>query len=305
MRASRVLIKHQPHHGWYLYSSTHPNTITFTSPTSIRPQPHQRLVRAIRLPSGNEPLPSLEGCGLKLKPHSSLANADTAASAPPLSRGIWAVRSRSMKDWGRQNTRGTQKVGGPSSASWKRTTMKVMVQFLPFLPPPPATNDILTHTALSTCSTTPTTMTTMTATTHRWAGGNKDNNEIDSYDDNDDDETNCHDNDEIKGYHNNNNNIDGCDDNDTRWDRQKRTFSSPPASIENEANVMGMIQTWQVEPHKGVMNPAPTKVKVRPMLMKRRLTLTCQTRTGYLSRVDNSIPESKPTQYRPFCHSGI
>jgi len=44
----------------------------------------------------NEPLPSIEGCGLKSK-CSTFGNADPAASAPPLSRGMWAAQIRSME----------------------------------------------------------------------------------------------------------------------------------------------------------------------------------------------------------------
>jgi len=37
---------------------------------------------------------------------------------------------------------GTQEVGGPASAYLKRTTMKVVVRFLPSLPPQPPTDEV-------------------------------------------------------------------------------------------------------------------------------------------------------------------
>jgi hypothetical protein len=70
-------------------SSTHPSTTTFTLATYFtfnHTQPHV-----------NEPLPSLEGCGLKFKHLSSLGN---AASAPPLSRGMWAAEVPSTEKRG-------------------------------------------------------------------------------------------------------------------------------------------------------------------------------------------------------------
>jgi hypothetical protein len=79
-----------------------PITVEFRSSSPILPPPpppwpppfatnHTR-------PSGNEPLPSLEGCGLKIKRLNSLGNNDSAVPAPPLTRGMWAAHRCSTED---------------------------------------------------------------------------------------------------------------------------------------------------------------------------------------------------------------
>ena len=51
-------------------------------------------------PSGREPLPSVEGCGLKKTRIGSLRSEDAATSAPPFSKRMWAVHRRSTKGFG-------------------------------------------------------------------------------------------------------------------------------------------------------------------------------------------------------------
>ena len=59
------------------------------------PLPPQFAAYHIQLPR-NEPLPSLEGCGLKSKCLISFGNVDL--STPPLSRGMWVAQTRSMEE---------------------------------------------------------------------------------------------------------------------------------------------------------------------------------------------------------------
>ena len=64
-----------------------------------------------------------------------------AATAPPLSKGMWAalvVQWLLLFDGGfgeGETQRGTQEVGGPCGTSGKRTTMEVVVRFRQFLIP--------------------------------------------------------------------------------------------------------------------------------------------------------------------------
>ena len=90
--------------------STHPTTTIFALTT------HLALKQALKL--GKEPLPSLEGCGLKFKCLISFGNADLAPSAPPLSRGMWAAQVHSMEERedGEEWWRDIHAVGSPSSA---------------------------------------------------------------------------------------------------------------------------------------------------------------------------------------------
>ena len=131
MWASRVLIEHQPHHGWYSFVLTHPTTTTFALLTSICPQIHPT----------------------------------TWKRAPPLSWGMWAQIQKLQLVWNRQpccicpssfqrnvggtssldgrtgegkTQGGTQGIGGPFGASPQRTTMKIMVRFFPSISPQPA-----------------------------------------------------------------------------------------------------------------------------------------------------------------------
>jgi len=46
---------------------------------------------------------------VKYKCHRSLRNPDATASAPPLSRGMWAVSACSMEEWGREKHKGGPK----------------------------------------------------------------------------------------------------------------------------------------------------------------------------------------------------
>jgi hypothetical protein len=132
MGASGVLNTDQPHHGWsslVLFLLHHLSTTT--------------LALALALDDSNatgklvdEPLPSVEGCELDYQRHCSLTSEDAAAPAPPLSKGMWAVQSRSTKDLEREDHEGgTQEVGGPYGASRKRATTFVVARFLPSLPP--------------------------------------------------------------------------------------------------------------------------------------------------------------------------
>ena len=72
------------------------------------------------------------------------------ASTPPLIRGMWASTNRGVR--GGETQGGTQEVGGPSSASRKRATTKVVACFLPFLLSSPATNACYTQAATTTTS---------------------------------------------------------------------------------------------------------------------------------------------------------
>jgi len=62
-----------------------------------------------------------------------------AASAPSLSRGMWASMNRWFR--GRETRGGTQEVGGPSGASRKRATTFVVARFLRLFLSIPATNN--------------------------------------------------------------------------------------------------------------------------------------------------------------------
>jgi len=70
----------------------HPPPIPLPPPS---PSPPQFAANHRKTPR-NEPLPSLEGCGLKYKCLFSFGDADP--SAPPLSRGMWAAQARSMEE---------------------------------------------------------------------------------------------------------------------------------------------------------------------------------------------------------------
>jgi len=75
----------------------------------------------------DEPLPSVEECGLNYQRHCSLTSEDAAAPAPPLSKGMWAVQSRSMEDLEREDHEGGgQEVRRPCGA--------FVARFLPSLP---------------------------------------------------------------------------------------------------------------------------------------------------------------------------
>ena len=79
-------------------SSTHPTTTTFTLTTDF--------ALNHKLQAGNEPLPSLEGCGFKFKCLNSLRNHNPAASTPPLSVGMWAAQFARWRNEGERYTRG-------------------------------------------------------------------------------------------------------------------------------------------------------------------------------------------------------
>jgi len=83
----------------------------------------------------DEPLPSVEGCGLNYQRHCSLTSKDAAAPAPPLSKGMWVVQSRSTEDLEREDHEGGgQEVRCPCGASRKWATTNVVAHFLPSLP---------------------------------------------------------------------------------------------------------------------------------------------------------------------------
>ena len=62
----------------------------FPLPSPIALATHSALKRTLQ-PS-SEPLPSLEGCGLKFKRLNLPGNANSVASAPPLSRGYGRLK---------------------------------------------------------------------------------------------------------------------------------------------------------------------------------------------------------------------
>ena len=83
----------------------HPPTTTFALATDF----------ALKhtLQHGNEPLPSFEGCGLKFKCLNLLRNTHPAASAPPLSIGMW-LKFAQRRNGGGRYMRGDPEYGRPS-----------------------------------------------------------------------------------------------------------------------------------------------------------------------------------------------
>ena len=57
-------------------------------------------------PTGSEPLPLVEGCGLLQHHLSSLRSEDAAVPAPPLSKGMWVAWSHSTEEPGREKDEG-------------------------------------------------------------------------------------------------------------------------------------------------------------------------------------------------------
>jgi len=80
----------------FLHSATH----------SPSPSPPPASAANVACRPGHEPLPSLEGCGLNQHRSSSLTSEDAAAAAPPLSKGMWAVWTRSSEDPGLETDEG-------------------------------------------------------------------------------------------------------------------------------------------------------------------------------------------------------
>ena len=75
----------------------------------------------------HEPLPSVEGCGLDFHRHCSLRSEDATPGAPPLYKGMWAIRSCSTGDPGRQEDEGDPWGGMPWWRVAKRSTTLVVV----------------------------------------------------------------------------------------------------------------------------------------------------------------------------------
>ena len=101
MGASGVLIPHQPHHGGCSFILSHSSTTT-TSPSLPQFNPNRTQ------PPGREPLPSVEGCGLK-KCVSAPSEARTPHIRPsPFQRDVGArrwIRPRRPRPSPRQPTR--------------------------------------------------------------------------------------------------------------------------------------------------------------------------------------------------------
>ena len=84
----------------------------------------------------DEPLPSIEGCGLDYQHHCSLRSEDAGIPTPPLSKGMWVADFHSMEDLEREDCKGgTQEVGGLCGVLQKWATMFVVACFLPSLSP--------------------------------------------------------------------------------------------------------------------------------------------------------------------------
>ena len=99
---SGVLIQHQLHQRL---------NFTLVRPPPPLHHPSTTFARALTASNlawrpGNEPLPSIEGCGLRQHRPSSLTSEDAAAAAPPLSQGMWATWTRSMVEPGREEDEG-------------------------------------------------------------------------------------------------------------------------------------------------------------------------------------------------------
>ena len=106
MRESRVLISHQPHHGWCLLILSPSSTIAFAlattnSPATTRDRPDM------------SPSPLMRDVGSII--NTPGCTEDTAATpAPPLSKGMWAgLYSLDRGNWGWVNTRGDPWSGRP------------------------------------------------------------------------------------------------------------------------------------------------------------------------------------------------
>jgi len=133
--ASRVLIRHQPHHGRFsfiLYPTTHhlhPRHLNSHSITRINPY--------------GSPAPLLRDVGPITNVTSKRTTSDPSRTRPsPLQRdvgGSWSIDG-GVGDGEMRG--GTQELGGPSSASRKRSTTFIVVRFrlsFSFCPHPPLT----------------------------------------------------------------------------------------------------------------------------------------------------------------------
>ena len=135
---------------WSFKHTSTPSQLIFTR--SLPPPPplyHHPLAlnnSSVTCQLVNEPLPSVEGCGLNYQRHCSLTSKDAAAPAPPLSKGMWAVQSRSTKDLEREDHEG----GGAGSETpmWCVTKMGYDKCHSPFSPIPASethANDLKPH----------------------------------------------------------------------------------------------------------------------------------------------------------------
>jgi len=92
-------------------------------------QHHSRPRVQPRLSTGNEPLPSVEGCGLP-QDLGSLRSEDATATAPPLSKGMWAAYACSTEEPGREKHEGGPMKWEAQVVSYEtRATTFVVVRF--------------------------------------------------------------------------------------------------------------------------------------------------------------------------------
>jgi len=116
--------------------------LVHSSSTTIHPQLPQHLPNNAQKP-GDEPLPSLEGCGLNHQ-HPGCTEQKAATPAPPLSKQMWVGLYSTVgfgeigEGMGNGKTRGDPGIGRPMQCVTKRTTTFRRGSFLPsFLLFPP------------------------------------------------------------------------------------------------------------------------------------------------------------------------
>ena len=102
-RVSGVLITHQPHQRLMFT----PSSTTISLHHHLRPHPLRLQPRPL---IGNEPLPSIEGCGLNQR---HLRSEDSTAAPLPFQRDVgwliftqWGELGRSAKEWGKEKNEG-------------------------------------------------------------------------------------------------------------------------------------------------------------------------------------------------------
>jgi len=120
-RASGVLITHQPHQ-WLMFA---PSSTTISLHHHLHPHPLRLQLRPL---IGNEPLPSIEGCGLNQR---HLRSEDSAAAPLPFQRDVgWLIFTRwgnwgdRQRNGGRKKMRGDPGIGRSIQYVTKRTTME-------------------------------------------------------------------------------------------------------------------------------------------------------------------------------------
>jgi len=109
MGAGGVWIIHQPHHGWCLLILS-PSSTTTAFALALAAS---NLASNFDFQACDEPLPSIEGCGLHQHRFGSLTSEDAALAVPPLFKGMWAAKSRSTEDPGREEDAGDPWRGRP------------------------------------------------------------------------------------------------------------------------------------------------------------------------------------------------